>query len=68
MKDTEWERIRRCRGGLVKKWLDEKWMIAKRTERLDDMKCYKGAIEVLNLAGYLYVRDREGKHILYGEQ
>lgn len=65
MKDAEWERIRRFREHLVKEWLDKKWMIAKKTERLDDMKCYKGSIEVLKLMGYLYVRDNEGKHRLY---
>lgn len=50
----------------TEEWLDERWMIANMEEaRPQDIGYYLGALMALELIGYEWQRDAEGKHRLY---
>lgn len=50
----------------TEEWLDERWMIANmKDSRPQDMSYYNGAVKALEFAGYGWVRDANGKHIVY---
>ena len=50
----------------TEEWLDERWMIANMKDaRPQDMSYYNGAVKALEFARYGWVRDTNGKHIVY---
>ena len=50
----------------TEEWLDERWMIVNMKDaRPQDMSYYNGALKALELAGYEWKRDTDGKHTLF---
>ena len=50
----------------TEEWLDERWFIANMKDaRPQDMSYYIGALKALEITGYEWKRDADGKHTLF---
>ena len=45
-------------------WLDERWAIAEKWDRLEDHLFYRGAFEAIEHMGYWVIREENGHHLI----